>query len=129
LIGHLLHFLDHRKGTFADSGTFALIGAAGGLGGMARMTISLTVILLEATGDIQYIVPLMLTVMFARFVGNIFNAGLYDIHIKLKNVPFLHESEDTEPVSTLLPLSLSPHSSSSSLPSPPSHLLSPSPCS
>ena len=100
LIGHLLHFLDHRKGTFADSGTFALIGAAGGLGGMARMTISLTVILLEATGDIQYIVPLMLTVMFARFVGNIFNDGLYDIHIKLKNVPFLNESEDTQPVST-----------------------------
>lgn len=66
---------------------------------MARMTISLTVIILEATGDIQYIVPLMLTVMFARFVGNIFNDGLYDIHIALKNVPFLHESEDTDNVS------------------------------
>jgi H+/Cl- antiporter ClcA len=101
LIGHLLHFLDHRKGTFADSGTFALIGAAGGLGGMARMTISLTVIILEATGDIQYIVPLMLTVMFARFVGNIFNDGLYDIHIQLKKVPFLHESGEADTVRTI----------------------------
>ena len=69
---------------------------------MARMTISLTVIILEATGDVQYIVPLMLTVMFARFVGNIYNDGLYDIHIKLKKVPFLPESEDTETVSYLL---------------------------
>lgn len=47
LCGHLLHKLDHTSGTFADSGTYALMGAAAVLGGMARMTISLTVILLE----------------------------------------------------------------------------------
>jgi chloride channel 7 len=89
LCGHLLHKLDHTSGTFADSGTYALMGAAAVLGGMARMTISLTVILLEATGDMQYVLPLMLTLMSARFTGNVFNEGLYDIHIRLKNIPFL----------------------------------------
>jgi len=89
LCGHLLHKLDHTSGTFADSGTYALMGAAAVLGGMARMTISLTVILLEATGDMQYVLPLMFTLMCARFTGNVFNEGLYDIHIKLKKISFL----------------------------------------
>jgi len=95
LCGHLLHKLDHTNGTFADSGTYALMGAAAVLGGMARMTISLTVILLEATGDMQYVLPLMLTLMAARFTGNVFNEGLYDIHINLKNIPFLQEEIPT----------------------------------
>ena len=89
LCGHLLHKLDHTNGTFADTGTYALMGAAAVLGGMARMTISLTVILLEATGDMQYVLPLMLTLMAARFTGNVFNEGLYDIHIHLKKIPFM----------------------------------------
>lgn len=89
LCGHLLHKLDHTSGTFADSGTYSLMGAAAVLGGMARMTISLTVILLEATGDMQYVLPLMIVLMSARFTGNVFNEGLYDIHIHLKHIPFM----------------------------------------
>ena len=42
------------------------------LGGMSRMTISLTVIVLEATGDMQYLLPLMVTFMAARWTGNMF---------------------------------------------------------
>ena len=80
---------------FADSGTYALMGAAAVLGGMARMTISLTVILLEATGNMQYVLPLMMTLMAARFTGNVFNEGLYDIHIHLKHIPFLEPEVPT----------------------------------
>jgi chloride channel 7 len=89
LCGHLLHKLDHSRGTFADSGTYALMGAAAVLGGMSRMTISLTVMLLEATGDMQYLLPLMLVVMSARFTGDTFNESIYIIHIHLKNIPFM----------------------------------------
>lgn len=74
----------------AFSNTYSLIGAAAVLGGMARMTISLTVILLECTGNEQFALPLMLVLMTARIVGSVYNDDLYHIHIHLKKgVEFL----------------------------------------
>ncbi|OQS06337.1 channel voltage activated chloride channel [Thraustotheca clavata] len=69
--------------------TYSLVGAAALLGGVTRMTISLTVIILEATGDLQYALPLMMTLMSARWVGNSLCLGLYDLHIHSRGIPFL----------------------------------------
>ncbi|XP_065891221.1 H(+)/Cl(-) exchange transporter 6-like isoform X2 [Dysidea avara] len=70
-------------------GTFALIGAASFLGGVVRMTISLTVILIESTNEISYGLPIMITLMVAKWTGDLFNKGLYDIHIELRKIPLL----------------------------------------
>jgi chloride channel 7 len=69
LIGHCLHNLDNTRGTFADAGTYALMGSAAITSGITRMTISLTVMILEGTGDMQYVLPLMLTILTAKLVG------------------------------------------------------------
>mmetsp|Transcript_24695 Transcript_24695/g.60675 ORF Transcript_24695/g.60675 Transcript_24695/m.60675 type:complete len:443 (+) Transcript_24695:165-1493(+) len=86
LFGNLAHKLHPN---LAYSNTYALIGAAAVLGGMARMTISLTVIILECTGNEQFVLPLMLTLMTARITGSFFNEDLYHIHIHLKGIQFL----------------------------------------
>ncbi|CEG36884.1 chloride channel family [Plasmopara halstedii] len=83
----IVHSLGFQVG--AQDGMFALIGSACMLGGMARMTISLTVIILECTGVIEWGLPIMVSLMAARWVGNSFNEGLYDIHIHLNHLPFL----------------------------------------
>lgn len=75
--------------SLSQAGVYSLIGSAAMLGGMARMTISITVIMIEATNDYSYGLPLMLTLMTTRWVGNMFNEGLYDIHIHLNGVPLL----------------------------------------
>uniref|UniRef100_A0A8D0B4Y4 Chloride channel protein n=1 Tax=Salvator merianae TaxID=96440 RepID=A0A8D0B4Y4_SALMN len=75
---------------WADPGKYALMGAAAQLGGIVRMTLSLTVIMMEATGNVTYGFPIMLVLMTAKIVGDCFVEGLYDMHIQLQSVPFLH---------------------------------------
>lgn len=70
-------------------GKYALIGAAAQLGGVVRMTISLTVILMECTGNITFALPLIITVIAAKWTGDYFNEGIYDTLIQLEGVPLL----------------------------------------
>ncbi|KAJ3645556.1 hypothetical protein Zmor_023201 [Zophobas morio] len=70
-------------------GKYALIGAAAQLGGVVRMTISLTVIIMETTGNISFALPLIITLIAAKWTGDFFNEGIYDTHIQLSGVPLL----------------------------------------
>eukprot|EP01039_Chlorochromonas_danica_P017392 gene17392-20734_t len=87
IIGHILNCA--MPGYVTDSGSYALVGAAAVLGGMSRMTIAGTIIMLEACGNNGYLLPLMVTFAAARYSGNAFNQPMYDMHITLKGWPFL----------------------------------------
>jgi len=76
-------------GQVCDEGTYSLLGAAAILGGMSRMTIAGTIIVLEASGNSEYLLPLMLVFAGARYTGNVFNKAMYDMQIELAELPFL----------------------------------------
>ncbi|XP_065817558.1 H(+)/Cl(-) exchange transporter 6 isoform X2 [Labrus bergylta] len=90
------NILKVKLGMDIYAGTFALIGAASFLGGVVRMTISLTVILIESTNEITYGLPIMITLMVAKWTGDFFNKGIYDIHIQLRGVPLLEWETEVE---------------------------------
>lgn len=60
---------------------FAFLGACEMLAGQTRISISLTVIFVETTGNILYIIPIIFVITCAKLVGDCFNNGLFDIHI------------------------------------------------
>jgi len=72
-------------------GCYSLFGAAAVLGGTIRMTVSLSVIVMEASGNATYIVPLMLITCTAKYVGDLFNHGIYDEHIMFNRVPLMEQ--------------------------------------
>ena len=71
--------------------SYAIIGSAASLGGATRMTISITVLVMETTGALQLTIPIMLTVFVAKMVGDYFGLGIYDTHIKIRGAPLLTE--------------------------------------
>uniref|UniRef100_A0A1A9WNW2 Chloride channel protein n=1 Tax=Glossina brevipalpis TaxID=37001 RepID=A0A1A9WNW2_9MUSC len=89
LVAMIVYYLFPKAG-FLNPGKYALIGAAANLGGILRMTISLTVILMETTGmEPTFFFPIILTLISAKWVGDYFNEGIYDIQVAVNHVPMM----------------------------------------
>ena len=88
LVAILLRFL-FPTAPWVNFEKYALLGAACQLGGIVRMTISLTVIVMEASGNITFGLPVMIVLIVAKWIGDIFNEGIYDMHIHMQGVPLL----------------------------------------
>ncbi|CAM6118423.1 unnamed protein product [Calypogeia fissa] len=72
-----------------DEGVFALLGAASFLGGSMRMTVSICIILLELTNSLLLLPLIMVVLLVSKTVGDSFNDAIFDLHVRLKGIPFL----------------------------------------
>ena len=71
------YIIDQMLGT-EHSGIFAVVGAAA-LTSSVTHTISVAVIVFELTGQIHYILPMLIGVLFSFAISNAFSISIYDV--------------------------------------------------
>ena len=70
-------------------GLLAFVGAGAVLGGVCRMPVSLTIIMCEATNQASYTLYLMMAMIVAKGVGDLFIPSITAIGFKLSQYPIL----------------------------------------
>ena len=76
-----------------DPGAFALLGGASFFGGVSRLTMSLAVIMVEITNDIQFLLLIITTILLAKLTGDLLTHSIYHSLLELKCIPFLGKIE------------------------------------
>eukprot|EP00475_Leptophrys_vorax_P012573 TRINITY_DN19000_c0_g1_i1.p1 TRINITY_DN19000_c0_g1~~TRINITY_DN19000_c0_g1_i1.p1 ORF type:complete len:847 (-),score=154.28 TRINITY_DN19000_c0_g1_i1:20-2560(-) len=79
-------------------GVYAIVGASAMLGGSTRLTVCLAVTMFEVTGSLIYIIPIMISTVISKVVGDFFgNHGIYDIMVSWKRYPYIPPTADADP--------------------------------
>ena len=68
---------------------YIIMGACAMLTAYCRLTYSLTVIMLETTQSINLFLPMIFTILTAKFVAEYWNRSLYDYALRGKQIPVL----------------------------------------
>lgn len=77
------------------AGQYAVVGAASAFAGATRMTASIVVIMFELTGALTYVLPIMISVLIAKWVGDAFGLrGIYESWIGFNGYPYLDNRDD-----------------------------------
>lgn len=86
----------HCMGLFATvhPGIYAMVGAAAVMAGTCRVHVSLVVIMFELTGALQLVIPFMVCIMAANWLGNFLTCSMDHCHIHLRGYPHLESTGD-----------------------------------
>lgn len=89
-------FLPPSPWAWIDPGAFALIGAGAFMGGVTRMTLALAVIIMEMSNDVRILLPAMVAIMIAKWVGDAGSHSLYHALLEIKCIPFLPKTPPSD---------------------------------
>ena len=88
--GHDAKELLEDKWLWIDPGLFAAVGAGAFLGGGTRQPLSSAVILLETTGEVRFLLPILIAIAIAKWVADFLSpSGIYLRQLQAKHIPFL----------------------------------------
>ena len=88
VFGRLFEYVVGQAFTTSDGGIYAAVAAAALVAGTTQ-TISVAVIVFEATGQIQYFLPMIVAVLIAYSVSSSLSLSIYDAMIEIKGLPYL----------------------------------------
>mmetsp|Transcript_26569 Transcript_26569/g.30194 ORF Transcript_26569/g.30194 Transcript_26569/m.30194 type:complete len:438 (-) Transcript_26569:2727-4040(-) len=96
-------FLKQYVDESVDPSSFALLGVGAMMASIQRSTVSTCVILVEGTGQMRVLLPVMIVVVVANYVAYLIHEdGIYEVLIKLKGYPYLmHGKTDCYDVFTV----------------------------
>ena len=74
---------------------YAIVGSAAFLTGITRMTVCLAVIMLELTGGLEYLVPVIIGILAAKSTGEMVGVeSTYDLGIEAGDLPYLDPKKE-----------------------------------
>jgi chloride channel 3/4/5 len=76
-------------------GAYAIVGAAALLTGSTRMTVCLAVIMFELTGGLEYLVPVIIGILAAKWAGEAIGVDcIYELGIEANLLPYLDPKKE-----------------------------------
>ena len=83
------YFIQHYVSAVVNPGVYALLGAAGMLGGFTRLGLPVIIMLVEMTGDATYLLPIMYVATLAKLLSDYVEPPLYPQHMLIEGIPQL----------------------------------------
>jgi len=74
---------------YFDPGVYATVGAAAMFSGTTRTTLSMSILVLEITSDLNLLLPILIGAFTAHLVSAVLSQPYYEILIRLRRLPFL----------------------------------------
>ncbi|GMS82205.1 hypothetical protein PENTCL1PPCAC_4380, partial [Pristionchus entomophagus] len=78
-------------------GIYAVVGTAAFAGAVTH-TVSVLVIIFEVTGQVLFLLPVMIAVIIANAVCSYFQPSIFDSIIRMKHLPYLPDIRSTSSV-------------------------------
>jgi chloride channel 7 len=94
--GRCFAMLLRDAGWKVQPSVFALVGAAAVMGGITRYTLALVVLMIEATQNTSLLPPIVLVVVVAQGVGNLFSSSVIEQKLIAMGVPLLEDKLESE---------------------------------
>jgi chloride channel 2 len=93
--GRLVGYIVEQTAGTMYSGIYAAVGAAA-LVSSATHSVSVAIIVFELTGEIHYLIPMMIGVFLAYGVSSAITVSYYDSMLEIKKLPYLPSLKSTE---------------------------------